>query len=153
MAPAADMKRSDKVMSESFLLSNMCPQAGINFNRGIWARLEGAVRGWVRQKGTLVIITGPVFEPVDNKVSYFVIGDNNVAVPTYFYKIVVDMNNPENFEALAFLMPNKTISSGEIDEYLTSIDEIEKLTGFDFLSALPGETQEILESNISSEIW
>lgn len=45
MAPAGDMKRSRKVMSESFFLSNMSPQVGIGFNRHIWKNLEEAVRG------------------------------------------------------------------------------------------------------------
>ena len=51
MAPAEDMNRSDRVMSDSFLLSNMAPQVGIGFNRHIWAQLEAAVRGWVEQRG------------------------------------------------------------------------------------------------------
>ena len=61
MAPAEDMTRSEKVMSECFLLSNMIPQIGDGFNNGIWKSLENAVRGWVQQRGELTIIAGPVF--------------------------------------------------------------------------------------------
>ena len=45
LAPAADMKWSREVMSESFFMSNMSPQEP-GFNRGIWKKLEGKVRDW-----------------------------------------------------------------------------------------------------------
>lgn len=153
MAPAADMKRSEIVMTESFYLSNISPQTGIGFNRGLWAQLEEDIRRWVRQRGTLSIITGPVFMPENKKVSYNVIGENNVAVPTHFYKIIVDINDQDNIRVLAFLMPNKAIKDGEIVQYLTSIDFIEKLTGLDFLSSLPGEIQDKIENEVSEKIW
>lgn len=153
MAPAGDMKRSEKVMSESFLLSNMAPQVGAGFNKRIWKNLEAAVRGWVQERGRLTIITGPVFAIEDNSLSYQVIGENQVAVPTHFYKIVVDDNDPENVEALAFMMPNKDLSDDHYSDYLTTIDEIEKATGIDFLSALPVAVQNAVESNEAQEVW
>ena len=153
MAPAGDMKRSEKVMSESFLLSNMAPQIGIGFNRGIWNNLEGAVRGWVQERGNLTIITGPVFAVEAGRVSYQVIGENQVAVPSHFYKILVDTNDEERVEALAFLMPNEDISGEHYRDYLTTIDEIENLTGLDFLSSLPTSVQNAVESQEAESIW
>ncbi|MBW2063347.1 MAG: DNA/RNA non-specific endonuclease [Deltaproteobacteria bacterium] len=153
MAPAGDMKRSWRVMSESFLLSNMCPQVGRGFNRNIWKNLESAIRGWVEQRGTLTIITGPIFAIQGNRVSYQVVGENHVAVPTHFYKIIVDASNPNRPEALAFMLPNENLSGRSYREFLTSIDEIEKATGLDFLSALPVAVQESLESEKASRIW
>jgi endonuclease G len=153
MAPAADMRRSQQVMSESFLLSNMSPQIGVGFNRAIWADLEASVRGWVEQRGVLTIITGPVFAVEGNRVSYEVIGENQVAVPTHFYKIIVDANDASNLEALAFMMPNTDLGGHEYSEYLRTIDEIETATGLDFLSALPAAEQERLESAIAPRIW
>ena len=153
MAPAGDMKRSEKVMSESFLLSNMAPQVGEGFNQHIWRYLEAAVRGWVQERGRLTIITGPVFAIGDNRVSYQVIGENHVAVPTHFYKIVVDNNDPGNVEALAFMMPNDDLSDENYRDYLTTIDEIERATGIDFLSALPVAVQNAVESNEAQNVW
>lgn len=153
MAPAGDMKRSRRVMSESFLLSNMSPQVGIGFNRHVWKNLEEAVRGWVEQRGTLTIITGPVFAVDGNQVCYQVIGENHVAVPTHFYKIVVDANSSNNIEALAFMLPNKKVSGHHYSEFLTTIDKIEKVTGLDFLSALPVSVQEPIESRKAPKIW
>lgn len=152
MAPAGDMKRSEKVMSESFLLSNMAPQVGKDFNQSIWRYLEAGVRGWVKERGKLTVITGPVFAVDGDKVSYRVIGDNHIAVPTHFYKIVVDTNNPE-VEALAFMMPNNDLSSNNYRDYIVTIDEIEKATGLDFLSALPVDVQNDVESQKAESVW
>ena len=54
LAPAADMARDAQTMSESFLLSNMTPQAGVGFNRGIWKKLEEKIRYWVHQKKNMI---------------------------------------------------------------------------------------------------
>ena len=153
MAPAGDMKRSRWVMSKSFLLSNMSPQVGIGFNRNIWKNLEAAIRGWVEQRGTLTIITGPVFTVDGNQVCYQVIGENHVAVPTHFYKIIVDANSSNNIEALAFMLPNEKLTGRHYSDFLTTIDEIEKATGLDFLSALPANVQETVESRKTQKIW
>ncbi len=152
-APAADMSRNEKVMAESFLLSNIAPQVGVGFNQGIWKDLEEAVRGWVEQKGTLTVITGPVFAVADKKVSYPVIGKDSVAVPTHFFKIVVDAKNPNDIEALAFLLPNKDLRGHAYSEYLVSIDEIEQMTGLDFLSSLPKDVQDRVEAKRPDRVW
>ena len=153
MAPAADMKRSAKVMNESFLLSNMSPQVGIDFNRGIWADLESLVRDWVKQKGTLAIITGPVFKSQNETVIYQVIGDNKVAVPTHFYKIVIKADDFSNVEAIAFLLPNNAIQDKKLENFIVSIDFIEKLTGLNFLSEIPAYIQDNIECKISENLW
>ncbi|MCH8203866.1 MAG: DNA/RNA non-specific endonuclease [Candidatus Hydrogenedentes bacterium] len=153
MAPAGAMQRSETVMSESFLLTNMAPQVGAGFNRGIWRSLESAVRGWVNQRGTLTVITGPAFVPEDGEVSYEVIGEGNVAVPTHFFKIVVDANDADNIQALAFLLPNERTVDRDIGDFLVSIDHIEALTGLNFLSALPDDAQGPLERNSADDVW
>ncbi len=153
MAPAEDMNRSQRTMAESFLLTNMAPQVGVGFNQQLWKNLEAAIRGWVAQRGTLTVITGPIFSVDAGEVSYTVIGDGNVAVPTHFYKIVVDANSTGHIEALAFVIPNGNLSGHQYSEYLTSIDEIEAATGLDFLSALPEQVQKNIEFVRAQPIW
>ena len=155
LAPADDMDRSDQVMRESFYLSNIAPQVGETFNRQIWLRLEEAVRGWVIQRGTLVVITGPVFEPDGGVMEYDVIGDNNVAVPTHFFKIVVDTKPAGGPEALAFKLPNDDLEgrSFEEDEFRVSINALEEVTGLDFLSGLTTDEQKRVESEPADEVW
>lgn len=79
-APAAIFTRSKKLMSESFLLSNMAPQVGVGFNRGIWRVLEGKIREWALMEKDLYVVSGPIYL---GEISY--IGSSKVAVPSHFY--------------------------------------------------------------------
>lgn len=143
MAPAGDMQWSEKAMEESFYLSNMVPQVGPNMNQGIWATLEDTVRRWAKERGALYVITGPI------GVSG-IVGPNHVAVPASLYKIVYD---PKTQEAIAFIMPNKAIPSRSLSPWIRSVDEVEEATGLDFLSALPAETQNQVESKRAPALW
>ena len=151
-APAADFKRSQAVMDESFYLSNMAPQIGPSFNRGIWARLEERVRDLVRSRKRLIVITGPVYEsdelPPPKKKQ---IGDSTpgVRVPEGFYKIIYD---PKRQRVLAFLMPNRKLRKRKIGEFRTTVWELEELTGLNFFPALSRRIQNILEKN-EGEVW
>jgi endonuclease G len=160
MAPAADMARGERVMSESFYLSNMVPQVGERFNGSVWQQLEGDIRGWVKDHGKATIITGPVFESRDQggerRVSYRVIGENRVAVPTHLYKIVLDNRDPASPRTLSFLLENRDYSSHESytdEDHLASIDQIEELTGLDFLSELDDELEAAIEARRTGDIW
>lgn len=153
MAPAGDMVRSQQVMDESHILSNAAPQVGRGFNQRIWRNLETAIRGWVNQRGTLTIITGPVFAVQNGRVDYQVIGERGVAVATHFYKIVVDTSDPNAPEALAFLMPNEDLGARQVGEFLVSIDAVELATGIDFLSALPKDIEGELETATPTQVW
>ena len=84
LAPAGDMGFSYEAMSESFYLSNMSPQKA-GFNRRIWRSLESRVRDWVVSNGSVHVITGGILPG-----SYQDIGPNNVTVPEYYYKIILD---------------------------------------------------------------
>jgi endonuclease G len=97
LAPAADMKWSEEAMSESFLMSNMSPQKPY-FNRGIWKKLEEHVREIGRENDSVLVITGPVFKDILDS-----IGENEVSVPGYYFKLLLDLSWPDN-KAVAYLM-------------------------------------------------
>ena len=48
-----------------------------------------------------------------------------MAVPTAFWKVVVD---PDNGEALTFVMPQRDIPKGKLAPWQTSIEDVERLT-------------------------
>ena len=149
LAPAEDMRRDKQTESETFLLSNMTPQIGPGFNRGIWKELEAKVRRWAKQRKNIYVMTGPIFE---NK-NYKTIGPNRVAVPTSFYKIIVSCApKGENLDAIAFILPNKPIPSRILRSYITTIDEVEKETGLDFLHDLDDQIEIKLEAK-KAEMW
>lgn len=49
-------------------------------------------------------------------------------------------------------MPNRNVPSKPSD-YACSIDKIEGMTGLDFFSGLPGQTQEKLKSSFDIKAW
>ena len=149
LAPAADMARDPQTMSESFLLSNMAPQVGVGFNRGIWKKLEEKVRGWVLQKKNIYVFTGPIFA----NPNYKTIGPNRIPVPTHFYKIIVSCTEPgENLDAIAFILPNAKNPDNLLPQFITSIREIEKRTGLDFMHDLDDDTENKLETK-KAKMW
>jgi endonuclease G len=144
LCPAGDMGFSPVAMSESFLMSNISPQIP-DFNRGIWKELEGTVRQWAKTEKSIAIVTGPVFN--DNKGQ---IGQDNVLVPGYFFKIIYDKTGDPKM--IAFLLPNAK-SDRPLTDFAVTTDEIERLTGFDFFSQLPNAIETDLENKIELSPW
>jgi len=146
LAPSADFRWSAKALSESFYYSNMSPQRP-DFNRISWAKLEDLLRAYVeRDKSELIVITGPLLRPNLPKVERSV---NNVSIPAYYYKAVVDLKNQK---AIGFLMPNK-LADYPIESYAVTIDSLESLTGINFFPSLTDSLEEALESSFDIKKW
>lgn len=136
-APAADMKWHQDAMDESFYLSNMAPQVGVGFNRGVWRYLEAEIREWAKTHHVLFVITGPVYFDYAPT-----IGEGEVVIPDSFYKIVF---NPKINDTIAFLLPNMKLENKNYPSFIVSIREIEQKTGLNFLGALPFRLQNQIE--------
>lgn len=153
MAPAAANKRSEEAMSESFLLSNMAPQVGIGFNRGIWKDLEDKVRGWALSRGEGWVFVGPAFEGKNGIMQFKQIGEDHVAVPTHCFMILVTKGSDGKMDAIAFLLPNKKLAANQLASFIVSIHDIEKVTGLDFMDQLPDEQENELENRKTTSLW
>lgn len=154
MAPSADQTVDARRQAETFFLSNMAPQVGSGFNQHVWKQLEDKAREWIRAAGKGHIVTGPIFydpeedDPAtaDGQIEYTIIGDNAVAVPTHFYKIVVVTEGGRR-KAIAFVFENrKHRSPHDWPSFIQSIDWIEERTGLDFMPDLNPVEQQRLES-------
>ncbi len=147
LAPAADMSFNEKAMSESFYMSNMSPQRQ-GFNQGIWRELEETTRRWARKFKRLYVVTGPVLtRPIIER-----IGNNRVSVPAAYYKVLLDLDFPEQ-KAIGFIMPNQ-VSDRRIADYAVSVDEVEELTGIDFFGdLLDPDLEAELESRFDVKMW
>ena len=145
LAPAGDMKFSATAMVESFYMSNISPQVP-GFNRGIWKKLESTVRKWAGEYKKIYIVTGPVLTQ-----SYPTIGKNEVSVPEFFYKVVLDFS-PLELKGIGFILPNKK-SKRPLQSYSMSIDEVEVITGIDFFHSLDDALEDSLESNYNIGQW
>lgn len=143
LAPAEDMRRDRETESETFLLSNIAPQVGIGFNRAIWKELESMVRTWAKDRRNIYVITGPIYNGLDQKT----IGPNKVVVPTHFYKIIISSTKTgQGLDAIAFIIPNKKNPNGILPQFIATIDEIENETCLDFLRELDDTLEETIES-------
>ena len=135
LAPAADMSFSEHAMDESFFMSNMSPQAP-DLNRRLWLGMEEIEREWAAKYGAVYIVSGPVL----NREDFPTIGANEVAVPDFFYKILLSWDDDANggeggYVWVAYLAPNEKTGQQPAD-CVTSVAEIERLTGIDFFPAL-----------------
>lgn len=145
MCPAGDNKWSETAMYESFSLVNVCPQ-NASLNSGVWNSIEIDCRRWARQYGDVYIVCGPVFLNREHET----IGTNDVFVPEAFFKVVLCLNGtPKAFGVIC----RNTDGNRKRDMYYNSIDQVERITGYDFFPVLPDELENRLESDIDMKLW
>lgn len=149
LAPAADMKWSEKAMSESFFYSNMSPQLA-EFNRGVWKKLEEKVRDWALENDSLLIVTGPILT-IKNCSKKNTIGLNLVTVPEYYYKAILDFKKDKS-KSIAFILPNKG-SKLPLQNFAVSIDYLEKFSEINFFHKLDDNLEKIVESKVCISCW
>jgi endonuclease G, mitochondrial len=146
VAPSADRNSSPEAMASTFLMTNMTPQTG-DLNRGPWQKLEAYLRTLVTRGSDLYIIAGVYGEKGKIK--------NKVTIPTNSWKIAVAVPAgapvPDAVTAdtrvIAVDMPNvKGIKNADWQVYRTTVRDIEQKTGYNFLSNLPQNLQDALET-------
>ncbi len=148
---------------------NAVPQRA-RFNQQIWRDLEDLTGAWAQVYGEIWVMQGPVF---GKKSAPFFIGDDGeraVAVPDALYKIVVRNKTPEEKdqsrsagkddpELLVFLYPQ--LGPGyygpkkayQHERFLTTLGEIETLTGMTFFHKLEKATQKRLRRTRAENLW
>jgi len=145
LAPAGDMCWSQMSMDESFYFSNISPQVPA-FNRGIWEKLEERVRAWAIENGTVYVVTGPIIHDKPTT-----IGASKVAVPQYYFKVILDYTLPD-IKGIGFVLPNAA-SEAPLQSFALSIDEVEKITGIDFFPLIPDEQENHIEKTLCIHCW
>lgn len=155
MAAAANHRQSANAMKQTFTLSNIAPQVGQGFNRDAWNNLEKYVRALARKNKNVYVCTGPLFLPQYEPngklyVKYEVIGQNHVAVPTHFFKVLVIENNSGQLELQSYIMPNQALPPEvKLHHYLAPLDMIERAAGLNFFQNIPKETFRKVNSPIA----
>ncbi len=145
LCPAGDMEFAIKAYNDTFFTSNISPQLH-DFNGGVWNRLEQKVRYWATKYDGVYVITAGVLQ-----LNLKTIGKEQVLVPNYFYKILLDNSNGQ-YKMIAFLVPNAK-SNKPLYEFVVSVDSIEKMTGIDFFPKLDDKTEIRLEKNCDYKAW
>lgn len=145
LAPAADMSFNYTAMNESFFYSNMSPQVP-SFNRGIWKKMEELVRDWAFEKDSVIVVTGPILSDDLEK-----IGPNEVSVPKWYYKVIVE-NKEGEYSGIGLLVENRS-SNQDVSDYFVTIDSIEKISNINFFAGLDEDSQEVFETKIILSNW
>lgn len=143
LCPAGDRKKNFDEYEETFLTSNISPQT-YKFNSGIWNRLEQKVRYWAQRYDGVYVVTAGVLKD-DLKT----IGYEHVAVPEYFYKVVLTKDKKR---MIGLLVPHKD-SDKSLYSFVVSVDSIEKMTGIDFFPELEDGLENELESQSNAKSW
>ena len=158
--PAADRNNTEEDSAAVFLMSNIIPQAPDN-NRGPWEQLEIYSRQLAKQEKELYIVAGSSGTGgIGSNGKETTIGKGKVTVPARTWKILVVLDTPglglsgitENTRVIAVDLPNEQgIKDVKWTQYRTSVDQLEELTGYDFLSNVPSKIQEVIEAKIDQK--
>jgi len=126
MAPDGDLSWDVQVEFESFLMTNMSPQAG-SLNRGIWKLLETSIRGWAVQRNqSFTIYVGGIYDVSDKTIG------KGVIVPHGFYKIVIN-NQTNEFAGWGFphVAPYPNLGN-DLVKFRVPVTTIQKMAGVQF---------------------
>ena len=138
---------------------NAVPQRD-EFNRKIWLDMENKTAAWADKYDSVWIIAGPVInnltprnwlgEPLKNEME--------IAIPDALFKIVVkESDDPGRPSVLAFIYPQEDNgyenSPYDHTKYLVSVDDVEDVTGLDFLTNLLGKDEREIEEITATELW
>lgn len=167
VCPSADRTATQEDNSMTFLMTNMVPQSPDN-NRVIWMHFETYERKLVEQGNEVYIIAGPsgkggtsgkgTFEeiPITLKNGEVL----NMQVPAYTWKVLIAIPEGEDdFErigqdsiVIAINVPNQMgmAKTGDWEQFVTTVDDIEAQTGYDFFELLPDSIEDVLEQKVYS---
>ena len=137
--PSADRQCCDEANAQTFYGTNMTPQLN-EHNSGIWSDLEGKVRGYANTSDTTYVVTGVILSSTSKKEkdSY----GQSVTIPDAYFKAVLKYSKSSTlgqWNAAAFYLEHRAYSGSVTKEHSMSIDELEKMTGFDFFVNLPAK--------------
>ncbi len=164
---AADRKCSQEMMDQTFYWTNMTPQY-YNFNQKLWGNLEGAVRN-EKCADTLYVVTGCYFDgerhsSIDATTSA---GGVTCPIPTHYYKLllrtvkgntgkaIANFKDASQLRAVAIYIQhhNSGESTALKNEWFISVNDLEKITGFDFFPMLDDEIEEQVEAQCNPSVW
>jgi DNA/RNA endonuclease G (NUC1) len=158
MTPNADRDKetSIPINQATFLMTNMVAQAPDN-NQGPWAEFEGYLRTLLPSDEVYIVAGGVgVGGSGSNGGLTMTIADGHVSVPAYTWKValVIPKDSGDDISrvtcssrTIAIVMPNtQGIRTDPWENFLTTVDAVESLTGYDLFSTLPPAIQACVEA-------
>lgn len=147
MTPSGDRTNSVANNSATFLMTNIVPQIAAN-NQGPWEEFETYCRTLASQGNEIYIISGP-------SGNVGTIAQGRVVVPAVTWKVILVLPNGsddlhrvgKSTRVLGVIVPNQPPLDINTPwrNFRVTVDAVENLTGYDFFSAIPKNTQELIE--------
>lgn len=164
MTPNADRDKetSRPINQATFLMSNMVPQSPDN-NQGPWANMENDLRALL-PANEVYIVAGPAGVGGFNSTAVgatavTTIANGHVTVPEKTWKVALVIPKAGGDDVsrvtcgartIAVIMPNvQGIRNTDWHTYITSVDAVEQLTGYNFYSNLPDAVENCVEAGIN----
>jgi DNA/RNA endonuclease G (NUC1) len=129
---------------ETFLMSNVAPLA--HDNQLAWDNFDSYLRSLL-PGNEIYIVAGPAGAATT-------IANGHVTVPTHTWKIALVLPAGENdlsrvtaaTRTIAVIMPNLNGIDPDWHSYVTTVDAVEALTGYDFFANVPNLVQKSIEA-------
>jgi len=136
-----------EAQKSTFLMTNVAPQ-GKSLNRGVWRDMEHRIAElWTARWGEIWVVVGCI-PGADGET----LSGTDIDVPDKFYQLVVAQDGLD-VRALAVVFDQEPPWGAWPTRYLVTIDELEEMSGLDFLPELPDFIQRPLESELPSRLW
>lgn len=162
MVMSEERTDTDQENAATFILTNVLPQAAEN-NQGPWLGFETYINDLARLQGKeIYVVSGGEYASNPGTLK----SAGLVQIPDYTWKIAVVMpagqglgnvTSYTDLQVLAVRMPNLTTAGGPASavgirnqpwqNFLTTVNQIESATGYDFLAALPDPIELLVEAN------
>jgi endonuclease G len=150
LCPSDDRTASVAANEETFVMTNMAPQVHA-LNAGPWEGLEKFERQVAREDKQVFLVAGGLFDAAPARLA------GGEAVPRATFKVMLVLDRGAGAGAVndatasyAVIMPNSLDVAGtRWWDYLVSIDEVERQSGYDFFALVPAERQARLEARVA----
>ena len=162
MTRSADRTLANGDNARTFYLTNVVPQQA-DLNQGVWAQFENALADSARNSGKAVyIMTGPQYNA--GAPLTYIKNQGKIAIPDSTWKVALIVKrradgtpydvsnlqawaNIDSVTVLAVMMPNVAgIRNDPPSKYYRTVDQVEAVTGLNFLALLPTAFQNALEA-------
>jgi endonuclease G len=155
MCPSKDRSDTEENNLPLFYMTNILPQAPNN-NQQPWRLLEEKCRDLAKHGNELYIACGPHGRGGTGKdnVRHDHIGKGTqIEVPATVWKVVLVLPNKDatptaETKAFAVWMPNEQSVSADWKQYIVSVSEVEKQTGFKFFPTVPDDVAGTIKSRV-----
>lgn len=153
--PSGDRTSSSTANSATFLMTNMIPQAPNN-NQKTWESFESYLRSQALNGYEVYVIMGSYGTGGIGSASASVvntISNGKITVPSNVWKVAVLLKKGNNDisrvsatnRVIAINTPNINDTSSSWKDYIVTVRDIEGATGYNLLSSLPQNVQDLVE--------